>query len=79
MPLSVLPRADADLALHNLLTLDRPLGHGIWIHDSSKTTNIERSLEIPVVSPRPAGAFELAAFEEAPCYRELVESERLAP
>ena len=43
-PLVVLPRADADLALHNLLELDRPLGHGVWVFDASKTTNFDRSL-----------------------------------
>jgi hypothetical protein len=61
-PLVVLPRADADLALHNLLSLERPLGHGVWVLDASKTTNVERSLQIPLVSPRPAGAFEVHAF-----------------
>ena len=61
-PLVVLPRADADLALHNLLALDRPLGHGVWVLDASKTTNDERSLEIPLVSPRPAEAFEVRDF-----------------
>ena len=61
-PLVVLPRADADLALHNLLSLDRPLGHGVWVLDASKTTNEERSLEIPLVSPRPAEAFEVRDF-----------------
>ena len=49
VPLVVLPRADADLALHSLLSLERPLGHGVWVLDSSKTTNIERSLRIPRV------------------------------
>lgn len=62
VPLVVLPRADADLALHNLLSLERPLGHGIWVLDASKTTNIERSLRIPRVSPRPAAAFEVRDF-----------------
>lgn len=62
VPLVVLPRADADLALHNLLALERPLGHGIWVLDSSKTTNIERSLQIPRVSPRPESAFEARDF-----------------
>ena len=62
VPLVVLPRADADLALHNLLSLDRPLGHGVWILDSSKTTNIDRSLQIPRVSPRPASAFVVRDF-----------------
>ena len=61
-PLVVLPRADADLALHNLLELDRPLGHGVWIFDASKTTNVERSLTIPLVAPRPASAFEVRDF-----------------
>jgi hypothetical protein len=61
-PLVTLPRADADLALHNLLDLERPLGHGVWIFDASKTTNSARSLEILLVSPRPASAFEVRDF-----------------
>jgi hypothetical protein len=61
-PAVVLPRADADLALHNLLALDRPLGHGVWVFDASKTTNFERSLRISLVSPRPAAAFEVRVF-----------------
>jgi hypothetical protein len=61
-PLVVLPRADADLALHNLLELDRPLGHGVWVFDASKTTNVERSLRIPLTAPRPASAFEVRDF-----------------
>jgi hypothetical protein len=61
-PLVTLPRADADLALHNLLDLERPLGHGVWVFDASKTTNDVRSLQIPLASPRPATAFEVRAF-----------------
>jgi hypothetical protein len=61
-PLLVLPRADTDLALHNLLKLDRPLGDGVWVFDASKTTNFERSLEIPRLSPRPAAPFEVRDF-----------------
>jgi hypothetical protein len=61
-PLKVLPRADADLALRGLLDLERPLGRGVWVLDASKTTNAERSLEIPRVSPRPASAFEVRDF-----------------
>ena len=61
-PLVTLPRADADLALHNLLDLERPLGHGVWVLDASKTTNHVRSLQIPLRSPRPASAFEVRAF-----------------
>jgi hypothetical protein len=62
VPLTVLPRADADLALHNLLELERPLGHGVWILDASKTTNVERTLEVPLASPRPAEAFDARTF-----------------
>ena len=62
VPLVVLPRADADLALHSLLSLERPLGHGVWVLDSSKTTNLERSLQIQRVSPRPESAFEVRGF-----------------
>ena len=62
VPPVVLPRADADLALHTLLSLERPLGHGIWVLDASKTTNIDRSLQIPRVSPRPESAFEVRDF-----------------
>ena len=61
-PLVTLPRADADLALHNLLGLERPLGHGVWVFDASKTTNYERSLQIPLTSPRPASAFEVRDY-----------------
>jgi hypothetical protein len=61
-PLVTLPRADADLALHNLLDLKRPLGHGVWVFDASKTTNYVRSLQIPLRSPRPASAFDVRAF-----------------
>jgi len=61
-PLVVLPRADADLALHNLLSLQRPLGHGVWVLDASKTTNAVRSLEVPLAFPRPAAAFDVHAF-----------------
>ena len=62
VPPVVLPRADADLALHTLLSLERPLGHGVWVLDASKTTNIDRSLQIPRVSPRPESAFEVRDF-----------------
>jgi hypothetical protein len=61
-PLVTLPRADADLALHNLLGLERPLGHGVWVFDASKTTNYVRSLQIPLTSPRPASAFEVRDY-----------------
>ena len=62
VPPTVLPRADADLALKSLLALERPLGHGVWVLDASKTTNIDRSLQIPLVSPRPESAFDVRDF-----------------
>jgi hypothetical protein len=62
VPLDVLPRADADLALKSLLDLPRPLGHGVWVLDASKTTNVERSLEVPLAYPRPAEDFEARTF-----------------
>ena len=65
-PLVTLPRADADLALHNLLDLERPLGHGVWVLDASKTTNYVRSLQIPLRSPRPAGGVRGASLRAVP-------------
>ena len=62
VPAAGLPRADADLALHDLLQLERPLGRGVWIFDASKTTNAERSLEIRRAAPRPAAAFVVRDF-----------------
>ncbi len=59
---TVLPRADAKLALEALRDADRPLGRGVWVFDSYDTNNVVRSLTIPVQSPRPAGAFEVRAF-----------------
>ena len=65
-PLVTLPRADADLALHNLLDLERPLGHGVWVFDASKTTNFVRSLQIPLRSPRPASGLRGASVRAVP-------------
>ena len=61
-----LPRADADLALHNLLDLERPLGHGVWVFDASKTTNYVRSLQIPLRSPRPGVGVRGARLRAVP-------------
>ncbi|HWG55220.1 MAG TPA: hypothetical protein VNT58_01730 [Gaiellaceae bacterium] len=61
-PLPVLPRADAALALSVLRELERPLGRGVWILDSSKTNNIAPSLSIPERAPEPGPAFEVRAF-----------------
>ena len=38
-PLTVLPRADAKLALSTLREIDRPIGRGVWILDASETNN----------------------------------------
>jgi hypothetical protein len=61
-PLPVLPRADAELALKTLQRLDRPLGRGIWIFDSSKNNNFVPSAEIAWRSPRPEYAFDVRRF-----------------
>ena len=61
-PLTVLPRADAKLALSTLRDIDRPIGRGIWILDASETNNGDPSLHIGLRSPRPAAEFEVARF-----------------
>ena len=61
-PLPVLPRADAPLALRVLQRLERPLGRGVWILDSSKPNNIAPSLTIRWRSPKPEYAFDVRRF-----------------
>ena len=61
-PLTVLPRADATLALSTLQELERPLGRGLWILDASDNNNFFRKLEIPLRSPEPSSAFEVRRF-----------------
>ena len=61
-PLTVLPRADAKLALSTLREIGRPIGRGIWILDASETNNGDPSLHIALRSPKPAAAFEVARF-----------------
>ena len=61
-PQTVLPRADADLALRTLLPLDRPLGRGVWILDASEPNNLKPALEIEWRSPLPATAFDARRF-----------------
>ena len=59
---SSLPRADADLALHNLLdarAAARPRRLG---PRREQDDELDRSLQIPLRSPRPASAFEVRAF-----------------
>ena len=61
-PRTVLPRADADLALRTLLRLDRPLGRGVWILDASESNNAKPALEIDWRSPLPLSAFDVRRF-----------------
>jgi hypothetical protein len=61
-PRTVLPRADATLALRQLRRAERPLGHGVWILDASETVNAEPALEIEPRAPTPAGRFSVRAF-----------------
>ena len=61
-PRTVLPRADATLALSALQELDRPLGRGLWILDASDNNNFFRKLEIPLRSPEPSSAFDVRRF-----------------
>jgi hypothetical protein len=59
---TVLPRADATLALRQLRRQSRPLGHGVWVIDGSDTGNAEHTLAIDRRTPTPADAFEVRAF-----------------
>jgi hypothetical protein len=61
-PLTVLPRADATLALATLQELERPLGRGVWVLDASANNNIARALEIDWRSPEPASAYDVRRF-----------------
>jgi hypothetical protein len=61
-PRTVLPRADATLALRQLRRGERPLGHGVWVIDGSDTGNAEHTLAIEERLPRPAAAFDVRAF-----------------
>jgi mannosyltransferase len=61
-PRTVLPRADANLALRTLLRHARPLGRGVWVFDASERNNLEPALEIDPRSPTPEAAFTVARF-----------------
>ncbi len=60
-PQTVVPRADATLALR-LLERESPLGRGVWILDASERNNVSPRLEIDAVTPTPSEAFETRAF-----------------
>jgi hypothetical protein len=55
---TVVPRADAKLALSVLRAAPKPLGRGVWIFDASDTNNFSPKLAIALRMPRPASAFE---------------------
>ena len=59
---SVVPRADARLALRALRAAHMPLGRGVWVFDASDTGNPARRLAVPNRSPQPREAFETRAF-----------------
>jgi hypothetical protein len=59
---SVVPRADAQLALRRLESAAKPLGRGVWIFDASDTSNAERTLSIQLRRPQPGSAFEARRF-----------------
>jgi uncharacterized membrane protein YczE len=61
-PATVVPRADAKLALRALRSARKPLGRGVWVFDASEAGNAEQRLSIPVRLPAPAGAFEARSF-----------------
>jgi hypothetical protein len=61
-PRTVLPRADAALALRALRRERRPLGHGVWVLDAGDRTNRRPRGRIERRAPAPAAAFEARAF-----------------
>src|SRR5205085_2210997 len=58
----VLPRADPALLAEALEQVSLPLGRGVWVFDASATTNARQLQTIPLVSPRPAAAFEARVY-----------------
>jgi hypothetical protein len=59
---TVVPRADARLALRTLERLDHPLGRGLWVFDASDTGNASRQLHVALRVPQPHSAFEARTF-----------------
>ena len=60
-PRTVVPRADARLALR-VLQRQTPVGRGIWVLDASERNNLKPRLDIQARDPGPPGAFEIRAF-----------------
>jgi hypothetical protein len=61
-PTTILPRADATLALRMLRRAPKPLGHGVWVLDRSDTSNRDPQLFIADHSPLPESAFVTRNF-----------------
>jgi Dolichyl-phosphate-mannose-protein mannosyltransferase len=59
---TVVPRADAKLAVSVLRSAPKPLGRGIWVFDASDTNNFTQKLTIALRMPRPASAFEARVY-----------------
>jgi hypothetical protein len=60
-PRTIVPRADAKLALATLKDAGR-LGRGVWVFDASDTNNVSPRLTIERRIPYPHGDFEAWAF-----------------
>jgi hypothetical protein len=58
---TVIPRADAKLALDSLHEAPA-LGRGIWVFDASDTNNFTQQMEIPLRFPNPASDYEARVF-----------------
>jgi hypothetical protein len=58
---TVIPRADAKLALDSLREA-RTLGRGVWVFDASDTNNFTQHLTIPLRYPNPRRDFEARVF-----------------
>ena len=62
VPRTVIPRADAKLALAELNDLPKPLGRGVWVLDSSDTNNFEPKMHIPFRVPSPYWKYDAKVF-----------------
>jgi hypothetical protein len=60
-PDTVIPRADAKLALRSLREAGT-LGRGVWVFDASDTNNFTQKLTIPLRYPNPKSEFEARVF-----------------
>jgi hypothetical protein len=59
---TVVPRADARLALRVLRAQRQPLGRGVWVLDRSDTNNFVRRLYMPLRSPEPHALYDIRAY-----------------